>query len=223
MDFQTSSPDDVAKTLELFKELREQHGAYVDHVSKVVDKGFDLNKQISTFHERLILISIGTISLSITAMTTLAPKVAGANFPRHTFVKYVAPAWILLLISITLSRAVMGHIVVANQHLMQQWNRLAEIYNMKQMWVTLTKLSRALSGMPAVLGQDQDFSTIMAELANKLDKCVPTDLESQTAKETKIAARTTRAVKWLTHGAVVSLEVALILLCISAIKVFLSF
>src|SRR5271157_2883755 len=125
----------------LTAEFREKHGAFVDYISTVVDKGFDLNKQISTFHERLILISIGTLSLSITALMALIPKVEGVSFPRHAFVTLVAPAWILLFVSITFSRAVMGHMIVANKQLLDEWKRLGDAYNLKQLVLSIIELS----------------------------------------------------------------------------------
>jgi|HubBroStandDraft_6_1064221.scaffolds.fasta_scaffold115257_2 hypothetical protein len=62
-----------ATVAQLFKDFRGYYGAYVDHVESVVDKSFDVNKQISSFHERLILICIGTLGLSITALTAFIP------------------------------------------------------------------------------------------------------------------------------------------------------
>src|SRR6202035_836942 len=92
---------DPATVAQLFKDFRGYYGAYVDHVESVVDRSFDLNKQISSFHERLILICIGTLGLSITALTAFIPKLQSDHFPRPTFIEFVVPAWILLFISIT--------------------------------------------------------------------------------------------------------------------------
>jgi|SRR5208283_48472 len=207
----------------LTAEFREKHGAFVDYVSTVVDKGFDLNKQISTFHERLIFISIGTLSLSITALMALIPKIAGASFPRQTFIKFVAPAWILLFVSITFSRIVMGHLLVANKLLLDQWKRLGDTYNLKQLVLSVTELSKTFSGTVEIHGKAQDVSAFLADVAKRIDKALPTDIEAQIDRETKAGELTKKAVTWLTHVAVLSLQAALVLLCIAAIKLFLSF
>jgi hypothetical protein len=200
----------------------EKAGAFVDYASNVVDKGFDFNKQISAFHERLTLVSFGTLSLSITALTGLIPKIAGASFPRHPFVKFVVPAWILIFVSIVFSRAVMGHILVANRQLMDQWKGLGDTHNIKQLSRSISELSQKASGTVVVDGKEQPAADTLAGFAKSLDSFihVPTDLE--VAQVGKAAKRTAKSVKWLSSMAVLSLEAALILLGIAAIKLFLS-
>jgi hypothetical protein len=217
--------DDTNKTLQLFKEFREHYGAYVDHVEKVVDKGFDLNKQISSFHERLILICIGTLGLSITALTAFIPKLQSDHFPRPTFIKIVVPAWPLLFISITVSRAVMGHIVVANKYLMEQWKRAGDAFNVKQMCTALTALSNSINTtlQVEIEGKNQNAVALLKELATKIDKAIPSDMEAVNTKELAAAQLTGKRVKWLSHIAILSMQIGHLLLGISAIKLFLSF
>jgi len=216
---------DSAAVAQLFKDFRGYYGAYVDHVESVVDKGFDLNKQISSFHERLILICIGTLGLSITALTAFIPKLQSDHFPRPTFIKFVVPAWILLFISITVSRAVMGHIVVANKHLLDEWKRAGDNFNIKQMSVALTALSNSINATLQVDidGKTQNAAALMKDLAARFDKAVPNDLEAVNAKELAAAQLTGKRVKWLSHISVISMQIGLLLLGISAIRLFLSF
>ena len=206
-------------SLGLYDEFRERHGAYIDHVAKVVDKGFDLNKQISSFHERLILICLGTIGLSITALTAFIPKIPGATFPRHTYIWYIVPAWILLFVSITYSRAVMGTLVLANSGLLEEWKTAAETYNIKQMWLCLIKLSSTAQGTVKTGDQERSASALFAELAERVNKCVP---EVDHTKTSSVANRRVRRIKVQSTIAVASMQVGMILLCISAIKLFLS-
>jgi hypothetical protein len=207
---------------DLTADFHEKAGAFLDYATKTVDKGFDLNKQISAFHERLTLVSFGTLSLSITALTALIPKVAGASFPRHSFVKFVIPAWILLFVSIVFSRAVMGHILVASRQLLDQWKGLGEAHTVKGLVRAVTELSQKVSGTTVVDGKEQAVADTLADVAKKLDSYihVPTDLDVE--KVRKAAERTAKSVKWLSTVAVLSLEAALVLLGIAAIKLFLS-
>lgn len=217
--------NDAEKTVQLFKDFRGYYGAYVDHVESVVDKSFDLNKQISSFHERLILICIGTLGLSITALTAFIPKLQSDHFPRPTFIEFVVPAWVLLFVSITVSRAVMGHIVVANKNLLDQWKRAGDNFNIKQMWLALTALGNSINSTLQVDidGKTQNAAALMKDLADKIDKAIPSDLEAVNAKELAAAQLTGKHIKRLSYVAVLSMQIGLLLLGISAIKFFLSF
>jgi hypothetical protein len=47
-----------------------------DARSKILDKAFEVNKQVAAFFERLMYINLDTISLSVTAMASLDPGLA---------------------------------------------------------------------------------------------------------------------------------------------------
>jgi hypothetical protein len=206
----------------LTADFREKAGELLDYTAKVVDKCFDFNKQISAFHERLTLVSFGTLSLSITALTALIPKVAGASFPRHSFVKFVIPACILLFVSIVFSRAVMGHILVANGQLLNQWKGFGDAHNIKQLALSVTELSQKVSGTVVVDGKEQAAADTFVGVAKQLDSYVHIPTDQDLEQLVKATERTRKSVKWLSSIAVLSLEAALILLGIAAIKLFLS-
>ena len=211
------STDDIS--LGHYAEFRERQGAYVDHVAKVVDKSFDLNKQISSFHERLILICLGTIGLSVTALISFMPKIPVVMFPRHTFVWYIVPAWILLFISMTYSRSVMANLVLANAALLEEWKVAADTYNIKQMWLSLVKLSSTVQGTVKSGDKERSASSMFTEFADQVNKCVPKvdhDKIDSTAKKRVSRIKTQSAI------ATVTLQIGMILLCISAVKLFLS-
>jgi hypothetical protein len=205
--------------LEHYAEFRERHGQYIDHLAKAVDKGFDLNKQVSSFHERLILISLGTIGLSLTALTSFIPKIPGATFPMHTFVWYIVPAWILLFVSITYSRAVMGSLVLANSVLLEDWKTSADTYNIKQMWICLLKLSSTAQGTVKTGDKERSASAMFAEMADRVNKCVP---EVDRVKIKSATEQLVSRIKIQSTIAVTSMQIGMILLCISAITLFLS-
>ena len=211
------SPDSVS--LGHYAEFRERHGEYIDHVAKVVDKSFDLNKQISSFHERLVLICLGTIGLSVTALTSFMPKIPAVTFPRHTFVWYIVPAWILLFLSMTYSRAVMGNLVLANGALLEEWKAAADTYNIRQMWLCLVKLSSTAQGTLKIGDKERSASSMFAKLADAANKCVP---EIDHAKTNALVGRRASRIKIQSTIAVASMQIGMILLSISAVKLFLS-
>jgi hypothetical protein len=211
------STDDIS--LGHYTEFRERQGVYIDHAAKVVDKSFDLNKQISSFHERLILICLGTIGLSVTALISFMPKIPGVMFPKRTFVWYIVPAWILLFISMTYSRSVMANVVLANAALLEEWKVTADSYNIKQMWLSLVKLSSTAQGTVKTGDKERSASSMFAELADQVNKCVPevdhNKIDSVT--KTRVNRITTQSVV-----ATIAMQIGMILLCISAVKLFLS-
>jgi len=218
-----SNATSVASPFELFNEFRDKHGAFIDHFAAVVDKGFDINKQISSLHERLMLISLGTLGLSITALTAFIPKLPGVNFPRHTFVYFVVPAWILLFVTVTCCRSVMVQVVNANKSLADQWRQQAETYNIKEIWLSLIKLSRAIPGVIQFEGKEQNAGAVFAELAAKIGECVPKDMELQTTTILEASNKLSNQIRIQSRVGMLSMQIGMLLLGIAAIKLFLSF
>jgi hypothetical protein len=63
------------KVSAVFDNFRSSMRSYMDSVTTSVEKATDVNKQFSAFHERLLLIDLGTIGLSVTALTSVASKI----------------------------------------------------------------------------------------------------------------------------------------------------
>jgi len=73
-----------------FRQFHERYRYYIDQNGALTEKTFELNKQIISLYERLLLIAVGTIGLSITAFITLAGKFP-SHVSRHAFV------WLMVL------------------------------------------------------------------------------------------------------------------------------
>ena len=88
------------------------------------------------------------------------------------------------------------------------------------MWVCLVKLSSTAQGTVKRGDKEQSASEMFAELADQVNKSVP---EVDQEKTKSAAARIESRVKIHSTIARVSMLAGMALLCISAIKLFLSF
>ncbi|MGA8312149.1 MAG: hypothetical protein WB755_19105 [Terriglobales bacterium] len=88
---------DPARAADLFNQFHTAYRQYIDDWSARVEKGSDINKQVSTFYERILFIDLGTLSLSVTAISTLASRISASVSVKHAFLWLVVPAWVLLL------------------------------------------------------------------------------------------------------------------------------
>jgi hypothetical protein len=190
----------------------------VDHTSELTDKGFDLNKQVSSFHERLMLMDIGMLGISISALISLGTRFASNPAARHTFVWYVAPSWVLLLLSVTACRNVMAFCIEGNRVMLQNWAVKLESYNLQQLYRTVTKLAANLSGSVTIDNAPRNVSTMFSDSA----KLVQTALENQNKTPAPTSSAGSNYSKWQSKIAVLSMQIALVLLGVAAIKLFLA-
>lgn len=209
---------DPAVANKLFSDFHELYRQWVDHASELTDKSFDVNKQVASFHERLMLLDIGMLGISISALISLGTRVASNPAAKHTFVWYVAPSWVLLLLSVTACRNVMAFCIEGNRVMLQNWVAKLESYNLQQLYRIITKLAANLSGSVTIDNAPRDVSVIFSDSA----KLVQAALENQNKTHTPTLSAGSSYSKWQSKTAVLSMQIALVLLGIAAIKLFLS-
>lgn len=213
---------DSALVGELFKKMHDWARQYVDDFSIVAQNGFNFNKQIAAFHERLLLVSLGTIGLSVTALTSFIPRIPATGFPRHTFIWLIGPAWALLLISAILSVAVIGNTITANAVSLNEQRRLVETHTLREAIVPIRKLSAALTGTVNIDSQEHDASMMFSKLADQVENELLAKSGVTPDTNAKVGAFNQKWFKRMSRLALFTLYLGLILLCISAIKLFLS-
>jgi hypothetical protein len=209
---------DPATLKELYAEFHEWYRQYVEGLGRVADKSIELNKQISAFHERLLLVALGTIGISLSALVSLGSRISASLAGRQTFLHYVAPAWILLLLSALASRNVMAFTQRVNRAILQDWAKRVDTYNVQQVVRSLGKLSKAISGTITIESKVQDISAVFAELGKSAQETIDQQKNLSLATET---ASDARQFKWQSRVAMWSMQVALVLLCVAAIRLFL--
>ena len=216
----TGDPAVLNELLAKWGEWSRQHVNYADLIFK---SAFEFNKQIAAFHERLLLISLGTIGLSVTALTSYIPKVPSAVFPKHIFVWLIAPAWILLMVSTLSSVTVIAHTLVANRVLLVELRRLVNTTSFNQAAVQLRKLSTASTGTVTYNSQAFEASDLFTKLADDLNRQVQEPSGGFADGATKQAVLEASKLAKFGRFAMITLQLGLVLLCISALKLFLLF
>jgi hypothetical protein len=202
---------------QVFRDFFELYRGFIEQVGVITDKAMDVNKQVSSFHERLMLVDFGTIGISVSALISLTSKISTNPAARHTFAQYVAPAWVLLLASTMMCRNVMALTVGANRKMLEEWSQKVGSYNIVQAMRTLMKMSNTLSGVITVDSESRDVSAYFADEAKK----VQVFLQEQAKIPVPSLSAIEQPGKWQSRLAVITMQIALILLGVAAIKLFL--
>jgi hypothetical protein len=138
---------DHARVSEVFDSFRSSTRRYMDSATTSFDKATEVNKQASAFHERLLLIDLGTIGLSVTALTSVASKVAMVGFRKYLIIVLVGLAWCLLLLSAFLCRAIMNDYLAANRKLYEDWKVMVLESAGEHISQDIERLSTVISGV----------------------------------------------------------------------------
>jgi hypothetical protein len=204
---------------DLFKQFHEWYRIYLDQNGAHTDKAFELNKQIASIYERLLLIDVGTIGLSITAFVTLAGKFS-PSAPRHVFVWLIGTAWGLMFVSAMLFSAAIIHVTSANSILFKKWRVLLGTYHMQMLTTSLIRLSKALSGSIRVGEEDFDAKGLFAKFAAEIQEALKT-AEAERAKVVDDTSNVSQVGR-MARMATITMQLGFVLLCIAAIKAFLA-
>jgi|SRR5882724_4168226 len=206
--------NDPAVVAELFKQLQSWQRQRIDDTADLTDRAMDINKQLSAYFERILLLDLGTLGVSVTALTALIPKLSTVSFPRHSFLWLIIPAWFLLLCSVFMCRYAMVMLVISNQSLFHRLKTLTDSYTVQRLFVNMRKLATALQGSEA-----SGKIGVAADMAEKL-----LQEDSKQISETigQPVVQTSSGVRFCSRWVVITLEVALILLSVFAIRLFLA-
>ena len=163
---------DPVRIAALFKEYSQFHRQYVDAYGAVVDKSVDLNNQISLLHERLMLIALGTIGISLSALVSFGSKMSGNPVAKLTFVHYVAPGWVLLFVAAITSRNVMSFVVRINKVLIRIGLVTWMATTFDRLFYHLNRFAKTVSGTVTIESATQDVSTLLTELAKSTQQAL---------------------------------------------------
>jgi hypothetical protein len=205
---------DRAVVLSLFKDFHESYRYYLRDFASLVDKNLEVNKQIAAFYERIMLLDVGTIALSVTALISLVPRFSSGQFPKQTFLWYIVPAWSLLFVSTVACRVVIQNTVKANLLSYDEWSDAVIKYNAGVIAVQLTKMTQAMTGTVTLNSKDVDVAQTFAAYAESLKKAM-------TAQPQQTEDTVNTAPFWV-GVAITTAQIGLLLLCISAVRLLLS-
>jgi hypothetical protein len=218
----TSAPFsfDAEKFSKLYDNLRGSFRTYVEDSTIATEKMTGMNKEIGAFHERLMLLDLGTIGLSVSALISFVSKFTLMGFHKHVVIALASGAWCLLLISAICCRSVTTKCLAANRKLLHDWMFGVSDMNGAAIVADMHRLSDAFIGVATVNDATFDPKAIFAQLAidskakfdeaklDYLNKCV-----SNLSIDTKAVGR---AGMW----AILLMQLALLLLGVTAVALF---
>ena len=89
-----------------------------------LDIALDFNKTSSSFFEKLMLIDIGTIGLSITTITATSAKIQMPIFPKSLFVWLIIVSWLKQLLSTFGCWSLMSASLSSSRKLLRKWTEI---------------------------------------------------------------------------------------------------
>jgi hypothetical protein len=159
---------DQARLDFLFGNMRKSLDDWASVTTKALDTALDVNKQLSAFYERLLLLNIGMIGVSVSALLSFGSRAGALGHAKYFIVVFVALAWALLLLSIVLCRRIMMHIITANKKLYTSWYSNALDFNGSVISSDAARVATAMKGTIDVDGVQVDPTARFNELAQMM-------------------------------------------------------
>jgi hypothetical protein len=139
--------------------------AYREDSATAFGKAADANKEIASFYEKLMLLGLGTIGLSVTALISFVSKFALTGSHKIVIVSLASVAWGLLFVSAFLCSRVIFGFMAANKRLLYQWLINTSDDNCASIMLHISNLGNVFSGTSSRDGEPYDPKTELSKLA----------------------------------------------------------
>lgn len=209
------SPENRKAFTEQVEEFIAAHKEFVDTQQAVAKAQIELHRGVIAYAERLMLIDLGTISISVTALLTLAGKFQSNPAAKILFIRYVAPAWVCLLLSAIAFRNMITLLLKSANLVHASWSKKAVHFSVQKTARTIKLMATNFPGQLDVAkeGNAKMLNDVMDSVFNELKPDNP-DPIAQAAKVSITASRTSRVGQLF-------MSVGFILLCYASIRFFL--
>ena len=147
-------------------DFRLSYRMFLDDCKALLDSVSEANKQVATFYERLMLIALGTIGLSVTALASYLPKSSFIGISRYIAIALVSAAWFLLLSSSSLCRLIIVDSIKANKSLIEEWQRQISNFHRQALGMSASRMSSAATGFVRVGDSLVDVTSIFSMISN---------------------------------------------------------
>lgn len=195
----------------------EMRRARFENFRAVVEQCIKINENGASYYEKLLLLDGGTIALSLTLLGALTTRTTGGHVPRIAFFCCVCPAWALLLTSIFCCRRLMASFHNINRSLVEQVSLVHSSDLATELSHLSNKLSKNLDGEIRLEEETHDISWFFGGLSTLLSR----EAEEGRNKISELTQRAARVeIRKAAKIATGSTFLALILLCIFAVRVF---
>jgi hypothetical protein len=215
VDVPAPQPLDYAKVSAKVDNLRDSMRRYADSITTSVEKASDLNKQVSEFHERLLLIDLGTIGLSVTALTSVASKVAMVGSWKYVVIVPVGFAWCLLLLSAFICRKIMNDYLAANRKLYDEWRMTVTESHAEHITLDIQRLVIVSGGVIHKKDFDEAAAKVRSEFAEARKAHLEKTLQTGGAEESLTIGEASRHAIRFMQWALMLLALAAMVLIIA--------
>jgi hypothetical protein len=234
MEKPLSPMTDAEKAAELIDELHDVQQAYLENSLKLLDKTFKVNENGASFYEKLALFDIGTIAFSLTLLGQIVAHSVGGHVPRHPFLWFLCPAWLLLLISIQCCAQQIIGFHNANSVLTQQMANVFSDNRVQQMRALFPRLSAVIGKLALNEEQAQQFhfavspdanaqnrAKTLSEVFSNMNEALAKATNEETGKVIELlnkANEQSKKVRIAARIGILATTLALLLICIFAIQ-----
>lgn len=142
---------------DITKDLIDMQRLNSENTSKVFDRAMKAHENGALFYEKLILFDVGTIALSLTLLGQIAAHTPGGHLPRHAFLWFLCPAWLLLLFSIQCCAQRITTYRNANMVLLKQMSDVFSRNHLRELNIMLGRLSGLIKGITLSTDQTQQL------------------------------------------------------------------
>ena len=211
---------DPAKFETFVENLLGSYRTYREDSAVAFGKMTDMNKEIAAFNEKLMLLSLGTIGLSVSALITFVSRFPLVGAHKIIIIVFASTAWGMLLISASCFRSVIADCMMANKKLLYEWISTMQDVHGSAIKFHSKRVGTAFTGTLVHDGALIDPKEVFAKLAEQTE----TYFQSAEVQHYKNVLAQIKVQPELTgkvsKSALVLLQVALLLLAITAIVLF---
>ena len=177
-----------------------------------------IHDQSIAFYEKLILLDGGTIALSLTFISSMKSNL---HLSKAAVFGLVAPSWALLLISVFCSWQFMLRMGIVNQSLVKQVNALAEGFHLQYLSILTGKIPNVVKGTFEFEGKAVDVAEHMTKASQQVSE-LATKQSNSIQGLVDAAGVQVKQIRVYSVLAMLSTQLALILMCVFAVKSLLT-
>jgi hypothetical protein len=214
-----SSKVDIERIRQVYAEFRESHRDFIDACAKSFDRATDLNKQSAAFYERVLLLNMGILGFSITALTAVSSRFHFGGFFKYTIASLVGLAWLGLLVSTLFCASIVLDVLRTNRRLYAEWLSVTFDAHAQTVSGDMERFAQ-ITGI-ALQGDPVDKSALLSQLAEDVRKSTGGEWKEHLQAMIKPPEKTSSTQESVKY-AIRSLQLSLLLLGIVAMLLFIS-
>lgn len=201
---------------ELFNSFR----VYREDSTVALDKATDANRDLASFNEKLMLLSLGTIGLSVSALISFVTKFALSGTHKVLVITLASAAWGMLLVAAILFRRLVSECMAANQKILFEWLNAMKEYNGSSISFRGRRVGLAFSGTAIYNDEIYDPKAMFDKLSDDtaaLFASPEAEHFKNMLSQIKVSPKEAGIASWIAN---MLCQVALLLLAATAVVLF---